>query len=344
MPNKTALITGVSGQDGSYLAEFLLLKGYTVHGLVRRSSTPNTSRIDHILEGQPEYKERFKLHHGDMHDTTNLASLISELQPDEIYNLAAQSHVRYSFETPLLTSDVTGLGAMALVDSVRKFSPKSKVYQASSSEMFGATPPPQNEESSFYPRSPYAAAKVFAYWSAKNYREAYGLFISNGILFNHESPRRGLTFVTRKISRAAANISKGLQSELRLGNLDAIRDWGYAPDFVVAMWLMLQQDEPGDYVVSTGVGTSVRQFLDYSFSSVNLDWNEFVVFDTRFVRPTEVDSLIGDAEKARRELGWRHTVGASELANLMTEFDLKDTTVSGGIVDSPNKVWKEWLE
>ena len=340
---RTAFITGISGQDGSYLAEFLLLRGYRVHGLVRRSSSPNTSRIDHILDNNPHYKDRFTLHHGDLHDASNLSSLIMKLKPDEIYNLAAQSHVRYSFETPLFTSEVTGVGAMSVVDAVRRYSPESKVYQASSSEMFGATPPPQSEASMFHPRSPYAAAKVFAYWAARNYREAYGLFISNGILFNHESPRRGLTFVTKKITKAAANIKNGLQSELKLGNLDAVRDWGYAPDYVVAMWLMLQQQAPEDFVIATGSGTSVREFLDYSFSSVNLDWQDHVVFDPRFLRPSEVDSLIGDTSKAEKELGWKHRVGTTELATLMTAFDLSSTDVAGYSKEPLMRAWQDWL-
>jgi GDPmannose 4,6-dehydratase len=319
---KTALITGVTGQDGSYLAELLLAKGYTVHGLVRRSSSFNTGRIDSIYE-EPQTPDRhLHLHHCDLSDGVALVNLLRDLRPDEVYNLGAQSHVRVSFDAPLYTADVTGLGSLRLLEAIRAGGVDTRIYQASSSEMFGSAPPPQNERTPFHPRSPYGSAKVFAYWSTVNYREAYDLFAVNGILFNHESPRRGETFVTRKITRAVARIQAGLQDRLYLGNLDAVRDWGYAPEYVEAMWLMLQRDTPDDYVVATGQSASVRQFLEASFATAGLDWREHVRFDPKYERPTEVDALIGDAEKAEELLGWKPRVQWRELAQIMTEADI----------------------
>ena len=318
-----ALISGISGQDGSYLAELLLEKGYEVHGLIRRSSTFNTSRINHIYQGPQESKKRLVLHFGDLTDGSRLVSLVGKIQPDEVYNLGAQSHVRVSFDEPEFTGDVTGLGSTRLLEAVRLMSPHSKFYQASSSEMFGATPPPQDEDTPFYPRSPYGAAKVYSYWMTKNYREAYGMFAVNGILFNHESPRRGETFVTRKITRAVARIAAGQQNKLFLGNLEAVRDWGYAPEYVEGMWRMLQADRPTDFVLATGVACSVRDFVEHSFSRVGLDWQKYVDFDDRYLRPTEVDSLIGDAAKAERILGWKAKTSAKKLADLMVDADIE---------------------
>lgn len=328
---KSALITGITGQDGSYLAEFLLLKGYEVHGLVRRSSSINTARLDHLFKDPHSSGVRLHLHYGDMNDASRLTTLIASIRPDELYHLAAQSHVRVSFDEPELTGQTTGVGTTKLLEAIRQVSPETRFYQASSSEMFGATPPPQDENSAFYPRSPYGAAKVYSYWMTRNYREAYGLFACNGILFNHESPRRGETFVTRKISRAAAAIKLGLQSELYLGNLEAIRDWGFAPEYVEAQWLMLQQDEARDYVISTGVPSSVEQFLGNAFQSVGLDWKEFVRFDDRYIRPTEVDSLIGNSSAAQSTLGWHPTVFHQELADIMVrrDFDLLSANAVG---------------
>ena len=321
---KRALITGITGQDGSYLAELLLHKGYEVHGLIRRSSTFNTKRIDHILR-DPHEKSRpnLHLHYSDLTDGSRLTSLIATIKPDELYHLGAQSHVRVSFDEPEYTGDVTGIATARLLDAIRLVAPECRFYQASSSEMFGATPPPQNEETSFYPRSPYGAAKVYAYWMTRNYREAYGMFAVNGILFNHESPRRGETFVTRKITRGVARIKAGLDQELYLGNLDAIRDWGLAPEYVEGMWLMLQHDTPEDFVLATGTSTSVKEFVEFAFESVDLDWTEFVRFDDRYLRPTEVDSLIGDASKAKSLLGWEFSTAPSDLAKMMVEADLK---------------------
>jgi GDPmannose 4,6-dehydratase len=320
---KTALITGVTGQDGSYLAELLLSKGYRVHGLVRRSSSFNTERIDHIYQGPQEAERHFVLHHADLSDGVALVNLLRDIQPDEVYNLGAQSHVRVSFDAPLYTGDVTGLSTLRLLEAIRASGVKTRIYQASSSEMFGSTPPPQNEGTPFHPRSPYGAAKVFAYWTTVNYREAYGMFAVNGILFNHESPRRGETFVTRKITRAVARIKAGLQDRLYLGNLDAVRDWGYAPEYVEAMWRMLQHDEPTDYVVATGVPVTVRRFVETAFAHVGLDWNEYVRYDPKYERPSEVDALIGDASKARETLGWRPTVLVEELARIMVDADVR---------------------
>ncbi|MBD0740195.1 GDP-mannose 4,6-dehydratase [Streptomyces sp. NPDC088197] len=320
---KTALITGVTGQDGSYLAELLLSKGYTVHGLVRRSSTFNTERIDHIYQDPQEKNRSFVLHHADLTDGIALVSLLRDLRPDEIYNLGAQSHVRVSFDAPLYTGDVTGLSALRLLEALRASGIEARIYQASSSEMFGAAPPPQNERTPFHPRSPYGCAKVFAYWATVNYREAYGMYAVNGILFNHESPRRGETFVTRKITRAIARIQAGLQDRLYLGNLDAVRDWGYAPEYVDAMWRMLQRDEPEDYVVATGEAATVRQFLEVAFEHAGLDWAEHVRYDPKYERPSEVDALIGDASKARDLLDWKAQVRVAELARIMVDADIR---------------------
>jgi len=313
---KTALITGITGQDGSYLAELLLDKGYDVHGIVRRASSFNTGRIDHIFD-------QLSLHFGDLSDGASLARLLTKIQPNEIYNLAAQSHVRVSFDVPEYTADITAVGAVRMLESIREAGICPRYYQASSSEMFGMVQEiPQRETTPFYPRSPYGCAKVFAYWITKNYRESYGLHASNGILFNHESPRRGETFVTRKITKAIARILAGKQKELRLGNLDAKRDWGFAGDFVEGMWRMLQQDEPDDYVLATGVTHSVREFLECAFKRVNLDWQDYVVYDDKYARPAEVDLLLGDASKARQKLGWEPRVGFAELVNMMVEHDL----------------------
>lgn len=321
-----------------------MLKGYAVHGLVRRSSSPNTSRIDYLQSQHRKFSGDLILHHGDVHDLTSLSKLLREIEPDEIYNLAAQSHVRYSFDTPIMTANITGSSTLGLLEIVRQVTPGSRFYQASSSEMFGATPPPQDEESTFYPRSPYAVSKVFAYWASKNYREAYNLFVSNGILFNHESPRRGETFVTRKISRAAARIKLGHQSSLKLGNLDATRDWGYAPEYIVAMWLMLQADNPDDYTIATGTGSTVREFLSYSFGHLNLDWEKYVEFDERYVRPTEVDSLIGNSAKAESQLGWNAQVHSRELAEIMTAYDLKDLGQGSHSESGYLHKWAGWLD
>jgi len=334
---KKALIVGITGQDGSYLAELLLHKGYEVHGIVRRSSSFNTNRIDHLYQDRHEDSPKLFLHYGDLSDGSRLVSLIGELKPDEIYNLGAQSHVRVSFDEPEYTGDITGLGSSRVLEAVRLAAPGSKYYQASSSEMFGATPPPQNESTPFYPRSPYGAAKVYAYWMTKNYREAYGMFAVNGILFNHESPRRGETFVTRKITRAVAGIKAGVQSKLYLGNLDAVRDWGYAPEYVEGMWRMLQHDEPMDYVLATGKAATIKDFLTSAFSHADLDWQEFVEFDPRYLRPTEVDALIGDASLAERELGWKAMTMPDELARLMVDADIKALSHAGSPwIDTPN--------
>ncbi len=315
---KVALVTGITGQDGSYLAELLLEKGYTVHGLIRRSSTFNTVRIDHLYQDPHDENARLFLHHGDLTDGSRLTTLLERIQPNEIYNLAAQSHVRVSFDEPEFTGMTTGLGTTRLLEAFRATGLPARFYQASSSEMFGATPPPQDETTPFWPRSPYGVAKVYAHWMTRNYREAYGLFAVNGILFNHESPRRGETFVTRKIAMAAAAIAAGKQEYLYMGNLDAVRDWGYAKEYVEGMWRMLQADVPDDYVLATGTSYSVRDFLDFCFRVVNLDWEKYVKFDPRYLRPTEVDSLIGDASKAHRDLGWKAEVLPPKLAEIMT--------------------------
>ncbi|MFG2842346.1 GDP-mannose 4,6-dehydratase [Kitasatospora sp. NPDC048296] len=323
MTGKKAVITGITGQDGSYLAELLLGKGYEVHGLIRRSSSFNTERIDHIYEDPQTADRRLKLHHVDLADGVALVNLLRDVQPDEVYNLGAQSHVRVSFEMPLYTGDVTGLGSMRLLEAIRASDVRTKVYQASSSEMFGSTPPPQNEKTPFHPRSPYGCAKVFGYWATVNYREAYGMHAVNGILFNHESPRRGETFVTRKITRAVARIQAGLQDRLYLGNLDAVRDWGYAPEYVEAMWRMLQTDAPDDFVIATGEAHSVREFCEVAFDAVGLDWGKYVRYDPTYDRPSEVDSLIGDASKAEELLGWKPQVKFAELARIMVAADIE---------------------
>lgn len=326
---KKAVITGITGQDGSYLAELLLSKGYEVHGFIRRSSSFNTGRIDHIYQDPHEDGAQLFLHFADLSDGTRLVKLLNDIQPDEVYNLAAQSHVRVSFDEPEYTGDVTGIGTTRLLEAIREVGLNCRFYQASSSEMFGASAPPQNEETPFYPRSPYGVAKVYSYWITKNYREAYGLFACNGILFNHESPRRGDTFVTRKITRAVARIAAGHQTELFMGNLDAVRDWGYAPEYVEAMWRMLQVDEPDDFVVATNTAYTVRDFLDFSFSRVGLDWEKYVRFDERYLRPTEVDSLIGDPSKAADKLGWTPKVLTPRLAEIMVDADIAALEIAG---------------
>ena len=320
---KKALITGITGQDGSYLAELLLAKGYEVHGVIRRSSTISTGRIDHIYQEPHETQRRLILHYGDLSDGSRLATLISEIAPDEIYNLAAQSHVRVSFDEPVLTGDVTGIGSTRMLEAVLSSRVDAKFYQASSSEMFGKPPAPQSESSEFSPRSPYAAAKLYSHWMTVNYREAHGLFAVSGTLFNHESPRRGITFVTRKISRAVAEITQGTRKELHLGNLDAIRDWGYAPEYVIAMWRMLQQDTPQDLVIGTGQSATIREFLTHSFEAVNLQWEDFVRFDDRYLRPTEVDELRADASKANSLIAWTPGVDVRKLAQTMVDHDLR---------------------
>ena len=320
---KTALVTGISGQDGSYLAEQLIKKGYVVHGLVRRSSSFNTERLNELYRDPHEEDVRLFMHYADLAEPTRLVKLVYELQPDEVYHLGAQSHVRVSFDTPEYTSEVTGLGTVRLLEAIRESEVETRFYQASSSEMFGAAPPPQSETTPFHPRSPYAVAKVMGYWITVNYRESYGMFATNGILFNHESPRRGETFVTRKITRAVSRIEAGLQDKLYLGNLDAKRDWGYAPDYTDAMWRMLQADEPDDYVVATGETHSVREFLEEAFDHVGLDWEQHVEIDQRYFRPAEVDYLLGDPSKAREKLGWEPTVTFSELVRIMVDADRK---------------------
>jgi len=336
---KRALITGITGQDGSYLTELLLSKGYEVHGIVRRSSSFNTQRIDHLYQDPHEPVRRLILHYGDLNDASSLNRILRVVHPDEIYNLGAQSHVKVSFDTPEYTAEIDALGTLRLLESIREVDLRPRLYQASSSEMFGATPPPQNESTPFHPRSPYAVAKVFAYWAVVNYREAYGLFAVNGILFNHESPRRGETFVTRKVTRAVGRIRHGLQDQLYIGNLDALRDWGYAADYVEAMWLMLQQDRPDDYVIATGVAHSVRELCEVAFGKAGYDlaWEGegvdekgidratgrvLVEIDPRYFRPSEVDALQGDAGKAREELGWEPRTSFEELVALMVESDL----------------------
>lgn len=324
---KKALITGITGQDGSYLTEFLLDKGYEVHGVIRRSSTFNTERIDHIYQDPHILGNRLRLHYGDLTDGIGLRHILEQTQPDEVYNLAAQSHVKVSFDQPLYTADTDATGTLRLLEGLRDYvgdSPGSvRCYQAGTSEMFGASPPPQNESTRFYPRSPYAVSKVAAHWYAVNYREAYNMFIANGILFNHESPRRGETFVSRKITRAVGRIKMGLQDKVFLGNIDAKRDWGYARDFVESMWLMLQQDRPDDFVVATGETHSVREFLAEAFGCADLNWEEFVEIDPRYLRPTEVDHLHGDPTRARETLGWQHRVSFRELTRMMVDHDME---------------------
>ncbi len=331
---KTAFITGITGQDGSYLAELLLGKGYEVHGLMRRSSSFNTGRIDEIYEDPHVDDARLTLHFGDLGDGSNLARLLTKIHPDEIYHLGAQSHVRVSFDIPEYTGDVTGISTLRLLEAIRETEIPTKFYQASSSEMFGAALPPQNELTPFHPRSPYAVAKVYAYWITVNYREAYDMFACNGILFNHESPRRGETFVTRKITRGLANILAGKQDKIYLGNLEARRDWGYAPEYVDAMWRMLQHDTPNDYVIATGETHSVREFLEIAFGIVGLNYEKYVGIDPRYYRPTEVDVLLGDASKAERDLGWKPKTTFAELVRMMVEADLRAAGVQTPCLES----------
>ena len=333
--NKVALITGITGQDGSYLAEVLLSKDYEVHGIIRRSSSFNTGRLNDIYQDPHVDNRKMILHYGDLQDSTSLASLIRETKPKEIYNLGAQSHVKVSFEIPEYTADITGTGTIRLLEAIRASGIETRFYQASSSELYGSTPPPQNEQTPFHPRSPYGAAKIFSYWSTVNYREAYAMHTSNGILFNHESPRRGETFVTRKITRAVARISAGIDKEVYLGNLDAVRDWGYAKEYVEAMWLMLQQPKGDDFVIATGESASVKQFAEVAFSRANLDWQKYVKIDKRYLRPSEVDSLVGDATKAKKILGWKPKTNWKKLAELMVDADIKllDDKLSGKRID-----------
>jgi GDPmannose 4,6-dehydratase len=337
-----ALITGITGQDGSYLTELLLAKGYEVHGLIRRSSTFNTDRIDHLYVDPHEPESRLFLHYGDLSSASTIGRILERIEPDEIYHLAAQSHVRVSFEEPEYTGDVVALGTLRLLDCVRGYQQRTgremRVYQAGSSEMFGASPPPQSERTPFYPRSPYAVSKVAAHWYAVNYREAYNLFVCNGILFNHESPRRGETFVTRKITRAAARISEGLQTALYLGNLDAYRDWGFAGDYVEAMWRMLQHDSADDYVIATGESHSVRELVEAAFGLLDLDWREYVRIDKRYHRPTEVDHLTGDASKAKQVLGWQPRVGFEELVRMMVVSDVELARQERTLTDAGHSV------
>jgi GDPmannose 4,6-dehydratase len=340
-PQPTALITGITGQDGSFLAELLLSKGYIVHGIVRRASTFNTERLDAIYADPHELGARLYLHYGDMADGASLRKIVSQSKPQEIYNLAAQSHVRVSFDQAEYTADVVATGTLRLLETVREYAESGhevRFYQAGSSEMFGASPPPQDEHTPFYPRSPYAVGKVAAHWFARNYREAYKLFIVNGILFNHESERRGETFVTRKITRALTRIKLGIQEKLYLGNLDASRDWGYAGDFVEAMWLMLQQPEPDDYVVATGEAHSVREFLDIAAARCGLDWKQCVETDARYLRPTEVDALCGDSSKARTKLGWKPKVSFEQLVALMVDHDLELARQERTLAEAGHKV------
>ncbi len=326
---KTALITGIAGQDGSFLAELLLDKGYEVHGIVRRSSSLNTDRIDHLYEDPHESDTRLHLHYGDLGDSTSLVTILRQVEPDELYHLGAQSHVQVSFQLPEYTADVTGTGTIRLLDAIRTAGVDTRFYQASSSEMFGSAPPPQSEATQFHPRSPYACAKVFSFHTTVNYREAYGLHASNGILFNHESERRGETFVTRKITRAVAAIVAGQQEHLYLGNLDAKRDWGFAGDYVEAMWLMLQQEQPDDYVIATGEAHSVREFCQLAFDRVGLDWEQYVRTDERYLRPSEVDHLLGDATKAEEQLGWKPELTFEDLVARMVDADLQAIGIGG---------------
>lgn len=321
--SKSALITGITGQDGSYLAELLLSKGYEVHGIIRRSSSFNTGRLDDIYEDPHDSGRHLYLHYGDLTDSSALVNLLRDVMPNEVYNLGAQSHVKVSFETPEYTGDATGLGAMRLLEAIRASKVDTRIYQASTSELYGSTPPPQSESTPFHPRSPYGVAKMYAYWATVNYREAYDMFASNGILFNHESPRRGETFVTRKITRAVARIKAGLQDKLYMGNMDAIRDWGYAPEYVEGMWRMLQADEPGDYVLATGVGATVQQFADVAFGQAGLDWRAHVEIDPAYFRPAEVDYLLGDPSKAEAKLGWKASTQWDDLARLMVDSDTR---------------------
>ena len=335
---RKALITGITGQDGSYLAELLLKKGYDVHGVIRRASTFNTSRIDIIYQDPHVEKSRLHLHYGDLSDANTVRKLVYQVEPDEIYNLGAQSHVRVSFDIPEYTANVTGVGVLRMLEAVKDYEEqtgkKVKFYQASSSEMFGSAPPPQNEETKFHPRSPYGVAKVFAYYTVLNYREAYGMFASNGILFNHESERRGETFVTRKITRGVASIIAGTEKKLYLGNLNARRDWGYAPEYAEAMWLMLQQDKPDDFVVGTGTSHSVQDFVSAAFDAVGLHWKDYVEIDPRYYRPSEVDDLIADAKKANEKLGWKPKIGFDTIVKIMVKHDL----AAAGLKEQSEKV------
>ena len=337
---KKALITGITGQDGSYLTEFLLEKGYEIHGLIRRSSTFNTDRIDHLYKDFHDPEARMYLHYGDISVSSHLIKLLSDIQPDEIYHLGAQSHVRVSFDMPEYTGDITGLGALRMLEAIRKTGSKAKFYQASSSEMFGTAPPPQNEMTPFEPQSPYAAAKVYAFYMVKNYRKAYNIFAANGILFNHESPRRGETFVTRKITRAATRIKLGLQDKLYLGNLEAKRDWGFAGDFIESMWLILQQNEPDDFIIATGENHSVREFAETVFQKLDLDYKKYVETDPRYFRPAEVDVLLGDSTKAQKILDWKPKVAFDQLIDMMIEADLELANKEKTLLDAGYKSTK----
>jgi GDPmannose 4,6-dehydratase len=344
---KRALVTGITGQDGSYLTELLLGKGYEVHGIIRRASTFNTDRIDHIYDDPHSDDRRLYLHYGDLSTGEQLTHLIYNMQPDEIYHLGAQSHVRVSFDVPEFTGDITGLGTTRILEAVRKSGIPCRFYQAGSSEMFGSAAPPQNENTAFHPRSPYGAAKLYAHWMTVNYREAYALFAVNGILFNHESPRRGETFVTRKITRAVARIQAGKQTKLHLGNLDARRDWGYAPEYVEGMWRILQQETPSDYVLGTGESHTVREFLDEAFGYLNLDWNDYVELDSRYLRPAEVNFLLGDASKARKQLGWEPSIKFKELVRIMVDADVEAIGVTSKgagrlILETKFGGWHQW--
>jgi GDPmannose 4,6-dehydratase len=334
--SKVALITGITGQDGSYLTELLLSKKYEVHGIIRRSSSFNTARLNDLYQDPHVDNRNLILHYGDLQDSTSLINLIRDIKPIEIYNLGAQSHVMVSFEIPESTSDITGLGTIRLLEAIRASGIETKFYQASSSELYGSTPPPQNEETPFHPRSPYGVAKIFSYWATVNYRESYGLHASNGILFNHESPRRGETFVTRKITRAVARIAAGIEKELYLGNLDAVRDWGFAKEYVEAMWLMNQQSEGDDYVIATGESASVRDFANVAFARANLDYEKYIKIDKRYLRPAEVDALIGDASKAKKKLNWEPKTKWKDLAELMVDADIQllDDKLSGRKFDN----------
>ena len=334
--SKVALITGITGQDGSYLTELLLSKKYEVHGIIRRSSSFNTGRLNDVYQDPHVDNRNLILHYGDLQDSSSLINLIRDIKPNEVYNLGAQSHVKVSFEIPESTSDITGLGTIRLLEAIRASGIETKFYQASSSELYGSTPPPQNELTPFHPRSPYGVAKIFSYWATVNYRESYGLHASNGILFNHESPRRGETFVTRKITKAVARIAAGIDKELYLGNLDAVRDWGYAKEYVEAMWLMLQQTQGDDYVIATGEAATVRDFANVAFTRANLDYEKYIEIDKRYLRPAEVDALIGDASKAKKKLNWEPKTKWKALAELMVDADIQllDDKLSGRKIDN----------
>ena len=334
--SKVALITGITGQDGSYLTELLLSKKYEVHGIIRRSSSFNTGRLNDVYQDPHVDNRNLILHYGDLQDSSSLINLVRDIKPNEVYNLGAQSHVKVSFEIPESTSDITGLGTIRLLEAIRASGIETKFYQASSSELYGSTPPPQNEQTPFHPRSPYGVAKIFSYWATVNYRESYGLHASNGILFNHESPRRGETFVTRKITKAVARIAAGIDKELYLGNLDAVRDWGYAKEFVEAMWLMLQQSQGDDYVIATGESATVRDFAKVAFTRANLDYEKYIKIDKRYLRPAEVDALIGEASKAKKKLNWEAKTKWKALAELMVDADIQllDDKLSGRKIDN----------